>query len=93
MTKIKDIIQDLEQIAPSPLQESYDHAGLLVGDTNEVVTGVMYCLDSTEEVIDDSISTLLKQAIQWLTEDSFRLGLASMGLFAFLLLLVWISLL
>lgn len=47
----------------------------------------------TEEVIDDSIGTLLKQAIQWLTEDSFRLGLASMGLFAFLLLLIWISLL
>lgn len=56
MTKIKDIIQELEQIAPSPLQESYDNAGLLVGDKNEVVTGVMYCLDSTEEVIDEAIS-------------------------------------
>jgi dinuclear metal center YbgI/SA1388 family protein len=55
MTKIKDLIKELEIIAPPSLQEGYDNAGLLVGDKNKDVTGVVYCLDSTEDVIQEAI--------------------------------------
>ena len=51
MTKIKDIINHLEQIAPLAYQESYDNSGLLVGDATATVTGVLTCLDVTEAVL------------------------------------------
>lgn len=54
MTKIKDVISYLEDIAPSRLQESYDNAGLIVGDYDAEVTGVLICLDSIEETIKEA---------------------------------------
>ena len=50
--KIKEVAEALERFAPLPLQESYDNAGLQIGLTgNEDVSGVLLCLDVTEEVI------------------------------------------
>lgn len=50
--KIKEVAETLEQFAPLPLQESYDNAGLQIGLTGcEDVSGVLLCLDVTEEVI------------------------------------------
>ncbi|MBC8173746.1 MAG: Nif3-like dinuclear metal center hexameric protein, partial [Chitinophagales bacterium] len=49
--KISEVIQYLETIAPPGLQENYDNAGLLVGDKNEEVTGIMISLDATEEIV------------------------------------------
>jgi len=54
--KIKDITNCLESIAPLSLQESYDNAGLIVGDPQQEVTGVVVCLDSIEAVIDEAIA-------------------------------------
>ena len=51
MIRIKDIAQEIEAFAPRSLQESYDNAGLQVGDPDAVVTGVLLCLDVTEEII------------------------------------------
>ncbi len=56
MTTIKDILLFFEKIAPLHLQEPYDNAGLLVGDINAEVKGVLTCLDSTEKIIDEAIS-------------------------------------
>jgi dinuclear metal center YbgI/SA1388 family protein len=53
--RIKDVIAYLGEIAPPSLQESYDNAGLIVGDANLECKGVMTCLDSTEEVIQEAI--------------------------------------
>ena len=53
--KIKEITNYLEEIAPLSYQESYDNAGLIVGDSNREVTGVLVCLDSTEEIIEEAI--------------------------------------
>lgn len=50
------LIQFLESIAPPQLQEDYDNAGLVVGDQRMDIEGVMVCLDSTEEVIDEAIA-------------------------------------
>ncbi|HEY6161971.1 MAG TPA: Nif3-like dinuclear metal center hexameric protein [Bacteroidia bacterium] len=55
MLRIKDITSYLESIAPLSLQESYDNAGLIVGDPFAKVTGALICLDSTEEVIAEAI--------------------------------------
>jgi len=48
---IQDITTYLESIAPAHLQESYDNAGLIVGDPATEVTGILTSLDCTEEII------------------------------------------
>lgn len=54
--KVKDITNYLEEIAPLAYQESYDNSGLIVGDNHMEVKGIMLCLDSTEEVLDEAIT-------------------------------------
>jgi dinuclear metal center YbgI/SA1388 family protein len=53
--KIKEIIKVLEEVAPPMYQESYDNAGLIVGDANAKARGVLFCLDSTEAVLEEAI--------------------------------------
>lgn len=52
---ISDIIKEIEQFVPPAYQESYDNAGLIVGDASEICTGVLFTLDVTEEVIQEAI--------------------------------------
>lgn len=53
---IRQIIGALEDFAPLALQDSYDNAGLQIGLTKDAETsGVLLCLDVTEEVIDEAI--------------------------------------
>ncbi|MEJ2004899.1 MAG: Nif3-like dinuclear metal center hexameric protein [Cyclobacteriaceae bacterium] len=56
MTKIKDIIQHLEILAPTVYQESYDNSGVLTGDISWEVSGVLISIDATEAVIDEAVS-------------------------------------
>lgn len=51
MIRVKDIAGAIEEFAPRSLQESYDNAGLQVGDPEMAVHGVLVCLDVTEEII------------------------------------------
>ncbi|MEO1436102.1 MAG: Nif3-like dinuclear metal center hexameric protein [Bacteroidota bacterium] len=55
MTKIRDVVAHLESLAPPMYQESYDNSGLIVGDPQAEVAGVLLCLDSIEAVIDEAI--------------------------------------
>jgi dinuclear metal center YbgI/SA1388 family protein len=50
-----EIIKILEKVAPPSLQEPYDNSGLLTGQHQMEVSGVMVSLDMTEEVIDEAI--------------------------------------
>ena len=52
---IKEVYDFLHAVAPFQYQESYDNAGLIVGDAPQICTGVITCLDSTEAVIDEAI--------------------------------------
>ena len=52
----KDIFSLIEEEAPLQLQESYDNAGLQVGDPLQQVTGVVTTLDVTEATISTAIS-------------------------------------
>ena len=54
--KIKDITNYLEDFAPLKLQESYDNAGLILGDKNAKVSAVLVTLDITEAVVDEAIA-------------------------------------
>lgn len=53
--KIKDITNYLETIAPLAYQESYDNSGLIVGDKNTEVKGILVSLDSTEDIVEEAI--------------------------------------
>lgn len=53
--KIKDVTSYLEQIAPPQYQESYDNAGLIVGDSQVEIIGILVCLDSTEMIVQEAI--------------------------------------
>ncbi|MFN5885630.1 MAG: Nif3-like dinuclear metal center hexameric protein [Bacteroidota bacterium] len=55
MISIGEIIGCLELNAHPTLQESYDNAGLLTGQASTEAKGVLVCLDSTEEVIEEAI--------------------------------------
>ena len=53
--RVREVMNALENFAPLPLQESYDNAGLQVGLTEAEVSGVLLCLDVTEEVIQEAV--------------------------------------
>lgn len=53
--QIKNIVDYFEEIAPSSFQESYDNAGLIVGNNNDNVSGILVTLDVTEEIIQEAI--------------------------------------
>ena len=54
--QIKKVIGVIEDFAPLALQESYDNAGLLVGESDADTESALLCLDVTEEVLDEAIS-------------------------------------
>ena len=53
--KIANIIDVLEEFAPTSLQENYDNSGLILGNKNDEVEGALICLDVTEEILDEAI--------------------------------------
>ncbi len=53
--KIEEIIKCLESLAPLSLQESYDNAGLLIGNSEEECTGIIVSLDVTEAIIEEAL--------------------------------------
>ncbi|MEZ4903617.1 MAG: Nif3-like dinuclear metal center hexameric protein [Spirosomataceae bacterium] len=56
MTKIKDVTDFLESKAPLAYQESYDNAGLIVGNTLEKVKNILVTLDTTEAVVEEALA-------------------------------------
>lgn len=57
MTRIKEIIDYLESIAPVAFQEEYDNSGLLIGNDQEPVKEILITLDITEAVIKEAIDS------------------------------------
>lgn len=54
--QIGAVVRFLDSIAPPVYQESYDNAGLIVGDKSKAITGVLICLDTLESVLDEAIA-------------------------------------
>lgn len=55
MPQIKEICKFLDSWAPPPYAESYDNVGLLVGEPEAEVNGVLISLDCTEAVVEEAI--------------------------------------
>src|SRR5690554_422214 len=53
--KLQHIISVLEQIAPTAYAEDFDNVGLLVGNPNQEISGVLVCHDALENVIEEAI--------------------------------------
>lgn len=51
---MKDILAWIDQLAPFDTQESFDNAGFQVGSPEAVVSGILLCLDVTEQVIQEA---------------------------------------
>ena len=55
MSKLRQLIAHLERIAPPSLQASYDNSGLLVGNPDVEITGVLISLDCTEAIVAEAV--------------------------------------
>jgi dinuclear metal center YbgI/SA1388 family protein len=55
--RIADIVNVLETWAPASLQESYDNAGLILGNPDWECRGVLCSLDATEAVVEEAIQS------------------------------------
>ncbi len=53
--KIIEVTSHLERRAPTNLQESYDNSGLITGNPEWEITGVLVTLDCIEAVVDEAI--------------------------------------
>jgi len=54
--KIKEVIHLLEDLAPLSYSEDFDNTGLLVGNANSEVSGILVTLDTLESVVEEAIS-------------------------------------
>ncbi len=54
--KISDVTFFLESLAHPSLQEHYDNAGLIIGQSDWECRGIICSLDATEEVVDEAIA-------------------------------------
>ncbi len=54
--KINDICTILDQMAPLAYAEDFDNVGLLVGNIDNAVTGILVCHDALEAVVDEAIA-------------------------------------
>ncbi|MBX2971087.1 MAG: Nif3-like dinuclear metal center hexameric protein [Cyclobacteriaceae bacterium] len=53
--KVSEVTQYLESIAPRAYQEAYDNSGLLTGNPEQEVTGMLITLDCIEAVVEEAI--------------------------------------
>ncbi|WP_136479964.1 Nif3-like dinuclear metal center hexameric protein [Cognatitamlana onchidii] len=53
---VQDVINHIEEFAPLAYAEDFDNVGLLVGDKQQKVTGILVTLDTLESVVDEAIS-------------------------------------
>lgn len=60
---IRDIAAFLNKEIPLSLQESYDNAGLLAGEPDTELTGILVCMDVTEEVVEEAIEKNLNMIV------------------------------
>ncbi len=52
---VKEVINIMEEWAPLAYSEDFDNTGLLIGDVNQEVSGILVSLDTLEAVIDEAI--------------------------------------
>lgn len=53
---VQDVINHLETLAPLDYAEDFDNVGLLIGDKDAEVSGILVTLDTLEAVVDEAIA-------------------------------------
>ena len=53
---VKEVTRILEELAPLAYAEDFDNVGLLVGDQNQEVSGILITLDTLENVVEEAIA-------------------------------------
>ena len=53
--KINEVISILEELSPLSYSEGFDNTGLLVGNYNTEVKGILVTLDTLESIVDEAI--------------------------------------
>ncbi len=53
--KVREIIQNIESVAPLSLQEHWDNSGIQIGDVEQEVHSVLLCTDITEDILREAI--------------------------------------
>lgn len=56
MVIVKDIVNLIEEHFPLSVQEDYDNSGLILGDAETEISGILLTIDITEKVIEEAIS-------------------------------------
>lgn len=54
--KLAALLLILEEMAPLAYAEDFDNVGLLVGDKNQEISGILVCHDALEQVIEEAIA-------------------------------------
>ena len=54
---LKDIIAEIERMAPLAFQEDFDNSGLQTGNMNTPIRGILITLDVSEEVVDEALES------------------------------------
>ena len=62
---VSDVTNILEELAPLANAEDFDNVGLLVGNPNSVVSGILVTLDTLENVVDESITNNLNLIVSF----------------------------
>ncbi|MEA3452628.1 MAG: Nif3-like dinuclear metal center hexameric protein [Bacteroidota bacterium] len=57
MTKVRNLVEVIEEKYPKFIQESYDNSGLITGEKNAEVSGVLLSIDINEKVVDEAIAS------------------------------------
>lgn len=53
--KLQQIISVLEEMCPTAYAEDFDNVGLLVGNPNQDINGILVCHDALENVIEEAV--------------------------------------
>jgi dinuclear metal center YbgI/SA1388 family protein len=53
--KVADLVRAMEAIAPTHLAAPWDNVGLLVGDPDRDIAGVLLAIDCTRQVLDEAV--------------------------------------
>jgi len=53
--RVKDLLKTLDEIAAFGLAEQWDNVGLMLGEPNRAIKGILVALDPTEEILDEAL--------------------------------------
>ncbi|WP_343487758.1 Nif3-like dinuclear metal center hexameric protein [Allomuricauda sp. d1] len=62
---VREITRHLEELAPLLYAEDFDNVGLLVGDPDQQVSGILVTLDTLENVVDEAIDKKLNLIVSF----------------------------